>query len=496
MDIIYRPYVDPDFELLLERIHPPRVCIDNDACPDCTLVKVDSANKHGILLEMVQNLTDLDLVISKSYICSDGGWFMDVFHVTDQLGSKITDPSLILYIQQALCASRREGLKDPTPHPGRAVRPKHVSTDHTALEMSGADRPGLMSEISAALAEMGCHVFAAVAWTHKTRVASIVYVEDEATGGPITDAKRLAQIEQQLGCIVGTHGGQNGERSSVGLTAPAPSRTHTERRLHQLMFADGDFERCGSCDCGGAASRSGGEAEGYGWKSGGGGDGYRKKKCLGTHVCIESCKEKGYSVVNVRSRDRPKLLFDTVCTLTDLQYVVFHAAVSSKGSIADQEYFVRRKDGCTLVTESERKRVTQCLIAAIERRVSHGMRLDVCTRNRLGLLSDVTRLFRENGLSISRAEIGMRGEKAIGSFYVTDASGNDMVKPETIELVRKEIGGTVAVVNEPTGWPSSSSTTGRSASSSKLEDPPRFSLGSLLWAQLERLSINFGPIKS
>lgn len=39
--------------------------------------QVDSANKHGILLEMVQVLTDLDLVISKSYICSDGGWLMD-----------------------------------------------------------------------------------------------------------------------------------------------------------------------------------------------------------------------------------------------------------------------------------------------------------------------------------------------------------------------------------------------------------------------------------
>ena len=41
------------------------------------VLQVDSANKQGILLEMVQVLTDLDLVISKSYISSDGGWFMD-----------------------------------------------------------------------------------------------------------------------------------------------------------------------------------------------------------------------------------------------------------------------------------------------------------------------------------------------------------------------------------------------------------------------------------
>ncbi|GMP31213.1 hypothetical protein CsSME_00005521 [Camellia sinensis var. sinensis] len=77
MEIIYRPYFDPDFDTLIERIHLPRVCIDNETCRDCTLVKVDSVNKDGILLEMLQVLTDLDLVISKSYISSDGGWFMD-----------------------------------------------------------------------------------------------------------------------------------------------------------------------------------------------------------------------------------------------------------------------------------------------------------------------------------------------------------------------------------------------------------------------------------
>ena len=39
--------------------------------------QVNSANKHGILLEVVQILTDLDLIVNKAYISSDGGWFMD-----------------------------------------------------------------------------------------------------------------------------------------------------------------------------------------------------------------------------------------------------------------------------------------------------------------------------------------------------------------------------------------------------------------------------------
>lgn len=129
------------------------------------------------------------------------------------------------------------------------------------------------------------------------------------------------------------------------------------------------------------------------------------------------------------------------------------------------------------------------------------MRLDVSTQNRVGLLSDVTRVFRESGLSISRAEIGIQGEKAVGTFYVKDASGQ-AVNPETLETVQREIGGTVLVVNKSLGrstsQPTSSNTSpsiSTSRSSSK-QDKPGFSLGSLLWSQVEWLSSNFRPIKS
>lgn len=189
------------------------------------------------------------------------------------------------------------------------MNPRHVSAEHTAFEMTGRDRPGLMSEMSAVLAELSCHVTAAVAWTHNSRVACILCLEDELVGGPIRDPERLALVEEQLENVVAAHH-ETGERRSVRLTAPVGGRTHTDRRLHQLMFADQDYESClGGCD--GTSTD-------------------------GIQVSIENCREKGYSVVNVRCRDRPKLLFDTVCTLTDMQYVVSHASVCSKGSIAVQ----------------------------------------------------------------------------------------------------------------------------------------------------------------
>jgi UTP:GlnB (protein PII) uridylyltransferase len=92
--------MDNEYEKLIRRMNPPRVVIDNDSCKKATVIRVDSANEYGILLEVVQILTDLNLTITKAYISSDGGWFMDVFNVTDQDGNKVTDEVVLDYIQK------------------------------------------------------------------------------------------------------------------------------------------------------------------------------------------------------------------------------------------------------------------------------------------------------------------------------------------------------------------------------------------------------------
>ncbi|KAL8218824.1 hypothetical protein R6Q57_022197 [Mikania cordata] len=48
--------VDYEFEKLVNRMHPPRVTVDHIADKNSTLIKVDSANKRGSLLEVVQSL--------------------------------------------------------------------------------------------------------------------------------------------------------------------------------------------------------------------------------------------------------------------------------------------------------------------------------------------------------------------------------------------------------------------------------------------------------
>ncbi|KAK1384514.1 hypothetical protein POM88_022249 [Heracleum sosnowskyi] len=48
-------------------------------------------------------LTDLNLTISKAYISSDGGWFVNVFNVTDQGMNEITEVDVLDYIYKLGC---------------------------------------------------------------------------------------------------------------------------------------------------------------------------------------------------------------------------------------------------------------------------------------------------------------------------------------------------------------------------------------------------------
>lgn len=440
--------MDDEFQKLVIRMNPPRVTVDNASSRKATLIKVDSANKRGTLLELVQVLTDLNLIIRRAYISSDGEWFMDVFHVTDQNGNKLFDDDLAERIQQSLGPRAARSCRSLRRSVG-----VQAAMEHTTIELTGRDRPGLLSEVFAVLADLKCNVVAAEVWTHNSRMASVVYITDEAIGMPIDDPDRLAKIKQLLLYVL------KGDRDKRGAnTAVSVGSTHKDRRLHQMMYADRDYDM-DDTDCVSTSDR---------------------RKLL---VTVENCVDKGYTVVNLMSPDRPKLLFDTVCTLTDMQYVVYHATIIAEGPEAYQEYFIRHMDGCPISSEAERQRVIHCLEAAIKRRTSEGIRLELCGEDRIGLLSDVTRIFRENGLSVTRAEVTTRGSQAVNAFYVTDASGYP-VKSETIEAVRNEIGLTVLHVKD------------EAYSKSPPQESGRFSLGNIFRSRSEKFLYNLGLIKS
>ena len=64
-------------------------------------------------------------------------------------------------------------------------------------------------------------------------------------------------------------------------------------------------------------------------------------------VKIQRCSDRHYWLVNIECKDRNKLLFDTVCTLADMNYDVYHASIDSVKGKALQEYYIRTRYGCT-----------------------------------------------------------------------------------------------------------------------------------------------------
>jgi len=74
----------------------------------------------------------------------------------------------------------------------------------------------------------------------------------------------------------------------------------------------------------------------------------------------------------------------------------------------------------------------------------------VRTEDRVGLLSEVTRVFRENSLSIIRAAIATRDGRAEDTFYVSDAYGNP-VDGRTMDAVGGQLGDAVLRVKRRGG---------------------------------------------
>ena len=241
-----------------------------------------------------------------------------------------------------------------------------TEAENTSIELTGTDRPGLLSEIFAVLTDLECNVVAAEIWTHNSRMASVIYVTDQSTGKPLRDGARVGKLKHLLIHIL--RGDGNRRKAATAVAAESALTTHPERRLHQMMYADRDFIR----------------------------DNEEEKEEDGSEqpfVTVGSCPDRGYTVVNVRCKDRRKLLFDAVCTLTDMQYVVYHATVFAEGSMAHQvrlfylslyqylhfltlkgtfmqEYYIRHVDGCPVSSEGEKQRLVHCLEAAIRRRRS------------------------------------------------------------------------------------------------------------------------------
>jgi hypothetical protein len=113
---------------------------------------------------------------------------------------------------------------------------------------------------------------------------------------------------------------------------------------------------------------------------------------------------------------------------------------------------------------------------------AQGLRLELCCEDRVGLLSDVTRIFREQGLSVTHAEVATRGARAADVFYVVDASGAP-VRGQSVEAARAEIGEHILLVREAAG-------------AGPKSPGGRRSLGKMIRSRSEKFLYNLGLIRS
>lgn len=128
--------------------------------------------------------------------------------------------------------------------------------------------------------------------------------------------------------------------------------------------------------------------------------------------------------------------------------------------------------------------------------ILQGIRVEFCAENRVGLLSDITRVLRENGLAVVRADVATQGEKAVNAFYVRDISGNEVDMGIVESSMKKEMGPIHLIhVKNESQLMMGSNTTSSSASPPDHNERSRFSLGDMLKSQIDRISHNFVAIK-
>lgn len=325
---------------------------------------------------------------------------MDVFHVTERDGEKIRDKGRLNHMREAL-TSDLCFFKLPSDYIDVLSSEGEMQTK---IMLKGRDRPEFLPEMCAVLTNLRCNVVNADVWTHYHKVVTVVYVTDDSTRSAITDRRRIARMKKHLHHVI---------RSSNKIRTPSPRSTPKSKRSNQM---------------------------------GGGEKGKKKthekeihKKGLEAQVTVSDHKDRGYTLVVLQSRDKPRLLLDTAGALTDMQYVVFHGTIRKENEETYQEYYIRNMKGQPISSETERKHVKNCLEEAIFSIASEGLELELRLDDRFGLLSHIMNIFKEKGCWIKTAKILTAGMRAEQTFFVTDVSGKP-VDPKTVDIIQRQMG--------------------------------------------------------
>lgn len=410
------------------RVHPPEIHIDNAGDPNYTIVTIDSANRPGSLVFVVQHLTDLGLRIHNARISSDGGWFHDMFVVSEINGGKVRNQVKLLSIKQMLNIYMQ--TEDVVANGDTTDDVDKVAT--TIFEVSGVDRPGLIADLMQLMTQNGCDVRSAAVWTYRTRVAIVFSVTEK--GRPIPDDAKTMRLKEMMGDILfnsqGTHSVHAENLKGI---------VHYDRRLHQLMLQD-DIE---DWKVKHRVQKYTKDRESENLLEKSNFNTYRSPKYDKPFIDISHFSHSNYWTVNIKCRDRTKLLLDTVCTLNDMNYDIYHATIDAgSDGYSHQEFFVRPRSGEGEFDEDEALLVKAMLEASIERRFPKGIKVQIRSMDRFGCMATLTRQLFEAGLSITRAKVRTfaTSNSSGHTLYIMNAVGG-APSNESIERALLECGG-------------------------------------------------------
>ncbi|KAF6256626.1 hypothetical protein COO60DRAFT_1296103 [Scenedesmus sp. NREL 46B-D3] len=264
--------------------------------------------------------------------------------------------------------------------------------------MAGVDRTGLLADVLKLLTINGCDVRSAAVWTYSGRVAFVVSVVEGCGQQPVRDASKLHRLKQLLHQMMDAFG------NGIVSAQPVKGLIHYERRLHQLMLKEEEKEWIRNKEA--ILLRAG----------------IYSPASIRPDVTIQHYSHLNYWLVTIRCKDRNKLFFDTVCTLSDLNYDVYHGAIDSEGEIAIQLYYIRPRFGDFFWDSVKATKLRVMLEAAIQRRFPKGLKVRSRAVLRASRLCDLTAAWKDAGLWITRAKVRAYGDHG-HTLYVMDRDG-------------------------------------------------------------------------
>ena len=370
-----------EYATLELRVNPPTVRVDNDLEDRSTVVIVESANRPGTLVEVVERLTELGLGVRTAQISSESSWFVDVFHVTNGEGEKIRNKRTL---------ERIENIMDLNFDISPGVPSGGKYEGMNVIEMLLQDEPGLLSRVSKQITKCHLNIYDALLWT-SGGFAAILFTAAES-GRPLCTEKDLGNLQERLEAAMGI-GEEERERDRAFVQVSCCyDAIYVEKRFYRLKM-----KACAMIE----AIHLEALREGAPQAAPGGDRGEGEGRGSEVSVTSRFDAQTKYTTFNVRSRDRPQLLFDAVCTLSDLQIDVFHAAIDADGTWANLEFFVKSSSGAEIRTEREMAEVRDRLGRALELGAPPVLCLQVSGEDHKGMLHHCAKRLKEAGLDIT-----------------------------------------------------------------------------------------------